>query len=529
MVSIVFVGMLNAQSDFEFPYQALVLRDGAKVHSGPGRVHYGTAALEQGEVVEVYEHDPGGWCAIRPPAESFSLVPQGTLQIVGDGVGQIKTEGTKAWVGTKLGPVEKPLWQVKLKRGEMVEVLGQINWPNPEGHSTIWYQIAPPPGEFRWIQMSNIQLPAAVRLEMRKKDLERDYLPVTDSGSQEIRSLVELPIDRNAAQSDVRQASLEVNVAPQPEGPKNNGWRQATRPIRNRSNLNRAKGSMTSARMGNDLGYPNARLANDSNNRPSTQTSSSRPAASANIYDSRFGKSPDQRYLPESKPAEVPFERAQNIERFAEADLSSGNLASRLDRIRESSGLSIPNQANLANLANSQISDLELALTREMVKSPTDWRLDDLELRATSLFRSSTNSSERALADKFLTKIENCRKVQTGYKSGLNITPTARSASSRQTRPIGTGVQQDIALGATYDAHGWLNQLVRDGGQSQPEYVLQDANGKVTHHVRPIQGMNLHRYLKSRIGVVGQRGYHNRLKLDHVTVHRVVELEKPRR
>jgi len=70
--------------------------------------------------------------------------------------------------------------------------------------------------------------------------------------------------------------------------------------------------------------------------------------------------------------------------------------------------------------------------------------------------------------------------------------------------------------------------MVTDGGQGAPSYVLQDANGKITHHVSPIQGMNLHRYLRSQVGIIGQRGYHKRLNLDHVTAHRVVELQKRR-
>ena len=49
-----------------FPYQAFILRDGALVRSGPGEAHYATDELQQGEAVEVYRHDPDGWCAIRP-------------------------------------------------------------------------------------------------------------------------------------------------------------------------------------------------------------------------------------------------------------------------------------------------------------------------------------------------------------------------------------------------------------------------------------------------------------------------------
>jgi len=93
----------SSEQSLKFPYQALVLRDGASVHSGPGEVHYSTESLKQSSAVEVYRHDPGGWCAIRPLSGSFSLVPESTLEIIDKGVGQITVDGTQAWVGTKLG------------------------------------------------------------------------------------------------------------------------------------------------------------------------------------------------------------------------------------------------------------------------------------------------------------------------------------------------------------------------------------------------------------------------------------------
>ena len=148
----------NAQnSSLEFPYQALVAKDNALVRSGPGEVHYGTQKLAAGQVVEVHRHDPDGWCAIRPVEGSFDIIPEATVEIVGEGVGEIKMAGTTPFVGTKLGTVEKPLWQVKLREKEKVSLIGQLSWPNPEGHSTVWYQIKPPAGEFRWINISNLE------------------------------------------------------------------------------------------------------------------------------------------------------------------------------------------------------------------------------------------------------------------------------------------------------------------------------------------------------------------------------------
>ena len=81
-------------------------------------------------------------------------------------------------------------------------------------------------------------------------------------------------------------------------------------------------------------------------------------------------------------------------------------------------------------------------------------------------------------------------------------------------------------MGTTYDAFGWLDKLVRDSGNSPSTFVIKDDSGKITHHVSPVPGLNLHRYLRQKVGVIGQRGYHQQLRLDHVTGERVVVLQK---
>ena len=155
---------LTSQSmaqEHEFPYTAIVLSSGTQVHSGPGDSHYATHDLKENELVEVYRHDPGGWCAIRPPEKSFSLIPETAVKKISKDVAEVLANGTQAWVGTVLGPVESPLWQVKLKKGERVAIVGEASWPHSSGKSVVWYQIEPPAGEYRWVRMSDLQLPPA--------------------------------------------------------------------------------------------------------------------------------------------------------------------------------------------------------------------------------------------------------------------------------------------------------------------------------------------------------------------------------
>ena len=93
---LVAVGLFCSSAAYaqQFPYLAYVTAGQAYVRSGPGQRYYPTGQIPEGFAVEVYRHDSKGWCAIRPPAGSFSWVPshqirpveRGVVEIVGDRV-----------------------------------------------------------------------------------------------------------------------------------------------------------------------------------------------------------------------------------------------------------------------------------------------------------------------------------------------------------------------------------------------------------------------------------------------------------
>jgi hypothetical protein len=133
------------------PYEARVVASGASVHSGPGEKFYPTDTLAQGDVVEVYREKPGGWLAIRPPVNSFSWVAGNDLEMRDGGLAEITSDNVVSRIGSRLNDKHNAT-QVRLKKGEVVEVLDeeQIN-------DETWYKIAPPAGEFRWIQTSLVE------------------------------------------------------------------------------------------------------------------------------------------------------------------------------------------------------------------------------------------------------------------------------------------------------------------------------------------------------------------------------------
>lgn len=510
-IALVVAPLANADDlDVSFPYQAIVLKDSANVHSGPGQVHYATDRLEQGAVVEVHRHDPGGWCAVRPTKGSFSLVPSAAVDVIDDQVGEVIESGTQAWVGTRLGSVEKPLWQVKLREGERVEILGEVSWPHPEGHSTIWYQIAPPAGEFRWMQISNLQLPPSTKVPTVVTD---NFDAKNDGPTQRsnVRSLVDVPELPTGSIQQVQPIEAELmppsmNATPaiatqagQPREPSqiqlasasqpdnlNLGWRRSTRPI------------------------------------PNTESG----------FDQRLGSTTEQ-----ARPAQ-PVRAASGgpatgFDQLPRRSIENGTQiinqppADRYASLPGSNRLSPPGSSLSST---DSLQNLELRLTSEMVKDPTQWQIESILGGAMRVRDSAKSANERLQASRLIEKCRNCLQVQAGFANGRSGFGSSRSSISRSSS-VGAGLksgEQDISFGTTYDAFGWLNELVRKQGELESEYVLQNRDGKITHHVIASPGLNLRRYLKSKVGIIGQRGYNHALNLDHVVADRVVVLDPNR-
>jgi hypothetical protein len=138
-----------ARAQQTFPYKAYVTAEDVYVRSGPGQSYYPTDRLQSGQAVEVYRHDPGGWYAIRPVEGSFSWVDGRFLELKDDGLAVVTEDRLAARVGSRLSDVRDVI-QVRLNRGELVEILGKRESQSGADGRT-WYKIAPPSGEFRWI------------------------------------------------------------------------------------------------------------------------------------------------------------------------------------------------------------------------------------------------------------------------------------------------------------------------------------------------------------------------------------------
>jgi uncharacterized protein YgiM (DUF1202 family) len=191
---------------------AFVRADLADVRSGPGKKYYATAQLAQGTPIEVYRDDPGGWLAIRPPEGSFSWVLARQLRMTNQpNLAEVIDQGAVAWVGAAAAERLDHKWQVRLDRGELVEVLGSEQLATTSGAvEEPCYKIAPPAGEFRWVRQSDVSHHAVnlvdhqVRVhesevvEAEDKDVDVDH-PEWDGSDDDSR------FESSVADSEVEQ------------------------------------------------------------------------------------------------------------------------------------------------------------------------------------------------------------------------------------------------------------------------------------------------------------------------------------
>lgn len=459
--------------DPSVPFQALVVRDRAPVFSGPGQEHYTTNELPRGGVVEVIRFDPGGWIAIAPDGDEFSLIPESAVEWIDEWRATVNTDGLHVWVGTRTGAVEQPLWQVKLRRGDEIEVLGRVNWPSPEGFSTVWLQVVPPEGELRWMRRQDLQFPDH---RTRLPNLVEEPSPVaarpiprrTDNPWPDAPP--ETEPSRNAqprrAFVDSQPASMnQLPAAPFPtsdlDDPSNGsgGWRRATQPIRLAQDFSAASMSPEDSR----------RAGFDA------------PAVPSGPVAYNHWPAPDPRQAVTTPTIDQPL----------------------TDRLRH----------------------LDMQIGLEIVKPAEHWQLMPLVETLQQIQASATSDVERQQAYALRTKLDRLRATQEQLVGSMRFTVAVPTAGSN---PIGNGLASPTVMAQemNYDAVGWLNELVQNHGAGQTTYVLQDDQGRITHHVSPSPGLNLHRYLKTKVGLRGARGFHQRFNVEHITADRIVVLER---
>ena len=195
-----------------FPYKAFIAADEVYVRSGPGQNCYPTEKLAKGQEVEVYRHDPGGWCAIKPVEGSFSWISSQHAKIEEGNLAVVTDNNVSARVGSKFSDIRDSV-QVRLHKGEVVEVLETKKIGNGNSPSQTWYKIAPPAGEFRWVSLKYLE-PEYARDGLRRRSgdgrFHEDEGDAKSAAERDKRSRPE-KLPHEAFQAELDRLELELS------------------------------------------------------------------------------------------------------------------------------------------------------------------------------------------------------------------------------------------------------------------------------------------------------------------------------
>lgn len=489
-----------AEAQEELPFEAQVSSNIAAVHAAPSNKAYATDTLRKGTIVEVYRIDPGGWWAVRPPLGSFSILATDALEPTEDPmVARVIRDGVKVWVGTRVSEKDTPLWQVKLTRGELVELL--VAWPERNqgsGNADAWTLIQPPAGEFRWIHERELRretTPRTAHVPNAPFPAVVTTASSTTASPTTASSTTSAPIPGTTPASPLSDSATTSPTNAVPTSPAASPGSSSGSGAPESGRWQRVDGDAGAASSG---GAGASSSAPDSA-APSTAPPSSAPAAAIPVPSSLLGNPPFT--------SGTSFdERLRQVETWFDAQLIGQPMVGS-ERL----------EAALALLDREATQSKDRETLRQLRDRYGRWRELDLRRQALERLASQPRGS----------------LAQAGTIGVDGADPAVKPGDWRSELPrIGEGLAalagNNPQASGGFVAQGTLSRLIRSGGLQPSSYALQDASGKVVALVVPSPGMNLERYLKQEVGVVGTSSSNPALSMPTVVAERVVELERHR-
>ena len=179
-----------------------------------------------------------------------------------------------------------------------------------------------------------------------------------------------------------------------------------------------------------------------------------------------------------------------------------------------------------SDLKTQELIDVDVRLSQAVSQDVSLWELDDLQSRVEAVIDTSGQTRQRDQARNLLGVIVQFQDIKRRHQrlTGSHI-GSLDLAQGRVSDPTGAEASGSESL---YDGTGWLMPVVtqRNG---IPRYALTDRNGRILQFVTPSPGVNLRRFEREQIGIIGRRGYVPRLRTPHLMAERVVVLNRHRR
>lgn len=574
---------LEQKKDPEAVYVAV---EQARLYAGPSSDFYPTGDVKRGAALEVYHRTETGWLGVRPPQGSFSWVPASQAYLLPGGrVIEITDANSVSWIGTELGSAKQYRWQVQLKVGEQLTVLGEATIKNDD-QEALWYKVSPPAGEFRWIEQAAVSKTAPPVQSQTAANESTVKVAANESGNVEAKkiekSVVQPASFEAPAASEVRSPkrapakSKNTNAKQHTNGgptrPENewDGWyafemsEQGMRtPFLDKlSGRDRGQGTKVpqSSSHRHDPLIQDPFSLTMAGETPKPQPSELNTLAKKqrewrnprSLREARLGSSEsavgstarrDNRTSP--SPAEVQLASTNTTPSATGSGMVSTAGYDRNEMPPVSSSQGTPTEVNWYGLSEgasatpsntaparglnvvtnaADVSELQLALNNTVASSNGPWNLAPLAERARYLIEHGPTAIDRGQARLLLERIDAFQNV------------SARTQQISSPAPIQTNPVQSTSFNAATQNYSLPSSPqpgvanydatgwlvpVHAAGPDQPTHALTNDSGDVVAYVSPIAGLNLDRYRNQAVGINGLRGYLPQLQAAHIQAQRV--------
>lgn len=411
----------------EPPYRAVIKTQEATIRSGPGHEYYATQILEKGDDVQIYRRVNATWCAIRPPATSFSWVLARDVEATDSpDLMRVTSKGAKTRVGTELTESSNVEY-VSLREGEIVKVIGSVQ--RLPGGTKLAYRVEPPAGEFRWIHQR--------------------YLKLLDGQTASAETTSE-PAGTGVAQASYEDQEDGDDAVPLQKLPRES---MATVPIGG-DKVETTPNSLARAKRSGSQTYRDA-------------TSAARQLKVLSAELSQMVAHPVEEWQLSELHAEIEgiIARSRNLETRKQATKLLNRLA----------------------------------------------EFDRLQRRHRSLSMAPSRVPQRATPASFETPVQN---DSPGMVPWSILPKLAKPAANTKAAP--------------FQGEGWLIPVFTKR-RDLPAFALTDDDGAILYFVTPRPGLNLRRYLRKRVGIVGSTIPTGAKEQAQLTAQRIVVLDRHRR
>jgi hypothetical protein len=539
---------IASAAEATFPYPLVVGERPVEMRSGPGPTYYVTGVLASGTRIEVHRQDADGWLAIRPTAESFSLVRRSQLEATDQpDVARVTENEAPCRVGSSVERAGYPVSQVRLRKGELVELLDPDGFRATAGGEG-WCRIAPPAGEFRWVKAADVQPGSTLDsvksritglMGLVKNASTPAKKPETPGPSAS--PLISAPPVTPAPSASAAPAAAPTSAgaaalsaaakSPPPSVPSNPS--PAERPAEPRV-----------------IAPPPVERVGIGPEKPPASPPPTQPATDWQLATSTAKKTGDTPApLTASPPTEPPAPR-EAVKLLPEVATAPKAKTAPPPSVPAAVGdkpdappasVASPDLTSWIprnKVPTSELRRVEAELTKTVSQEVHAWRLAPLRRQLEAWSDKLESAVDQARARELLRRIAEFEKLQDRFvqsAAGQTVTnvaagtPAAPATATFDSVPA-PGEQPPVSAltggsEVRYDGSGWLVP-VHSTKQTAPPYALLDAEGNVLQYVSPAPGLNLNRYLRKQVGIYGQRGYMQTLQKAHLTAERVVDLNR---